>query len=43
MLKLFYKCNQRFQNRTDDRTGKVTGSRFTGRTGDRTAIEPVKS
>ncbi|RVW95729.1 TMV resistance protein N [Vitis vinifera] len=32
-----------FQNRTGDRTGKVTGSRFTGRTGGRTAIEPVTS
>lgn len=35
--------NQCFQNRTGDRTGKVTGSRFTGRTGGRTAIEPVTS
>ncbi|RVW57948.1 hypothetical protein CK203_051789 [Vitis vinifera] len=34
---------QCFQNRTGDRTGKVTGSRFIGRTGGRTAIEPVTS
>ncbi|RVW69183.1 hypothetical protein CK203_059594 [Vitis vinifera] len=32
-----------FQNRTGDRTGKVIGSRFTVRTGGRTAIEPVTS
>uniref|UniRef100_F6I5H0 NB-ARC domain-containing protein n=1 Tax=Vitis vinifera TaxID=29760 RepID=F6I5H0_VITVI len=38
-LKVSY--NQCFQNRTGDRTGKVTGSRFTGRTGGRTAIEPL--
>ncbi|RVW61913.1 hypothetical protein CK203_065504 [Vitis vinifera] len=35
--------HQCFQNRTGDRTGKVIGSRFTGRTGGRTAIEPVTS
>ena len=35
--------NQCFQNRNGDRTGKVTGSRFTGRTGSRTAIELVMS
>ena len=32
---------QCFKNQTGDRTGKVTGSQFIGRTGGRTAIEPV--
>ncbi|RVX04897.1 Retrovirus-related Pol polyprotein from transposon RE1 [Vitis vinifera] len=38
---ILFKKNQCFQNRTGDRTRKVTGSRFTGRTGGRTAIKPI--